>query len=103
VAGVHGRGAALRAIVEEARAVLLADPELDEAEANFTSFESVAFEDWDFEMLFEPAVDGVEDSSDPRDGVVNLHFDEWFKPFNDERVIHPYLDEGQSDKHRILP
>ena len=56
---------ALRAIVEEARALLLADPELDEAEANFNSFDSVAFEDWDFEMLFDPAYDGVEDYVDP--------------------------------------
>ena len=94
---------ALRAIVEEARALLLADPELAEAEANFNSFESVAFEDWDFEILFDPAYDGVEDSVDPRNDVVNLHFDEWFKPFNDDRVIHPYLDEGQSDKSRIVP
>jgi len=54
-------------------------------------------------MLFDPAYDGVEDSVDPLNEVVNLHFDEWFKPFNDERVIHPYLDEGQSDKSRILP
>jgi len=27
--------------------------------------------------------------------------DEWFEAFNDDRVIHPYLDEGQSDKSRI--
>jgi hypothetical protein len=64
---------------------------------------NLAFEDWDFEMLFDPAYDGVEDSVDPRNEVVNLHFDEWFKPFNDDRVIHLYLDESQSDKSRILP
>ena len=64
---------------------------------------NLAFEDWDFEMLFDPAYDGVDDSVDPRNEVVNLHFDEWFKPFNDDRVIHPYLDEGQSDKSRSLP
>jgi hypothetical protein len=95
---------ALRAMIEEARTLLLADPELDNAgaEANFNRFESVAFEDWDFEMLFDPAYDGVEDASDPRNDIVNLHFDEWFWPFNDDRVIHPYLDEGQSDKSRIL-
>jgi len=40
--------------------------------------------------------------STPRDDVVNLHFDEWFKPFNDERIIHPYLDEGQSDNSPML-
>jgi hypothetical protein len=33
--------------------------------------------------------------------VVNLHFDEWFKPFDDERIVHPYLDEGQSDKRSM--
>jgi len=93
---------ALRAIIEEARALVLADPEFDEGEANFDSFEAVAFKDWDFGMLFDPAYDGVEDSKDPRDDVVNLHFDEWFKPFNDERIIHPYLDEGQSDNSPML-
>ena len=93
---------ALRAIIEEARTLVLADPGLDEAEADFGSFESVAFEDWDFEMLFDPAYDGVEDASDPREDVVNLRFEEWFEPFND-RVIHPYLDEGQSDKSLTLP
>jgi hypothetical protein len=103
VARVHSRRARPAAIIEEARTLLLADSELDEAEANFNSFESVAFEDWDFEMLFDPAYDGVEDCVDPRNDVVNLHFDEWFKPFNDDRVIYPYLDEGQSDKRRILP
>jgi hypothetical protein len=94
---------ALRAIIEEARGLVLADPELDEAEADFDSFEATAFEDWDFGMLFDPAYDGVEDSSDPRDDVVNLHFDEWFKPFNDDRIVHPYLDEGQSDKRSVQP
>ena len=29
--------------------------------------------------------------------MVNLRFNDWFKPFNDESVIHPFLDEGQSD------
>ena len=47
---------------------------------------NLAFEGWDFEMLFDPAYDGVDDSVDPRNEVVNLHFDEWFKPFNDDRV-----------------
>ena len=46
---------------------MLADPGLDETEADFNSFESVAFEDWDFAMLFDSAYDGVENSTDPRD------------------------------------
>jgi hypothetical protein len=89
---------ALHAIVNKAEALVLADPEMDDdAAANFNEFRATAFEDWDYEMLFDAAADGIEDSTDPKADVVNLRFNDWFKPFNEESVIHPFLDEGQSD------
>ena len=89
---------ALHAIVNEAEALILADPEMDDdAAANFNEFRATAFGDWDYEMLFDPAADGIEDSTDPKADVVNLRSNDWFKPFNDESIIHPFLDEGQSD------
>jgi len=93
---------ALHAIVNEAEALILADPEMDDdAAANFNEFRATAFEDWDYEMLFDAAADGIEDSTDPKADVVNLRFNDWFKPFNDESIIHPFLDEGQSDTSLI--
>jgi hypothetical protein len=89
---------ALHAIVSEAEALILADPEMDDAAAaNFNEFRATAFEDSDYEMLFDGAGDGIEDSTDPKSYVVNLRFSDWFKPFNDESVIHPFLDQGLSD------
>src|SRR5579864_3555856 len=73
----------------------------DDAAANFTEFRATAFEDWDYEMLFDAAADGIEESTDPKADVVGLRFTDWFKPFNDESVIHPFLDEGQSDTSLI--
>ena len=93
---------ALHAIVSEAEALILADPEMDDdAVANFNEFRATAFEDWDYEMLFDAAADGIEDSTDPKADAVNLRFNDWFKPFNDESIIHPFLDEGQSDTSLI--
>jgi hypothetical protein len=48
-------------------------------------------------MLFDAAADGIEDSTDPKAVVVNLRF----KPFNEESVIHLFLDEGQSETSLI--
>jgi hypothetical protein len=104
---------ALHAIINEAEGLALAEAEIEAAEgrqeaaaeaeraASFSEFRAAAYEDWDFEMLFDGAYDGVEDSTDPRADVVNLHFADWFTPFRDDVVIHPYLDEGQSDTSEL--
>jgi hypothetical protein len=66
-------------------------------------------EDTDFEQLFAADMDGIE--SDPATqadlrmwipGPVD-----WFTPFNDDRVVHPYCETGESspganDLHRLL-
>ena len=47
---------ALHANVNEAEALILAEPEMDDdAAANFNEFRATAFEDWDYEMLFDAA------------------------------------------------
>ena len=53
----------MHAIVNEAEALILADPELDDDAAdNFNEFRATAFEDWDYEMLFDAAAAGIEDT-----------------------------------------
>src|SRR4030081_1321765 len=61
------------------REVTFAEIDMAESRPGKTlSRHNLAFEDWDFEMLFDPAYDGVDDSADPRHEVVNLRFDELF-------------------------
>jgi hypothetical protein len=66
-------------------------------------------EDTDFEYLFEAGMDGIE--SDPA-AQANLRMwipgpADWFTPFNDERIVHPYCHSEQSqpgahDLHPLL-
>ncbi len=62
--------------------------ELEEAEGVLDKFREVhdlAFEDHDVLMLFDAALDGLEDSVlGEKLGVVNLRPNDWFKPFRDE-------------------
>jgi hypothetical protein len=86
---------ALHVLIEEASALL----ELEGIEADFVAFEDVIYQDVDFEYLYEPENDGIEDSEVGVEmGIGNLHFSEWFKPFlNASMPVHPYCqDEGVS-------
>jgi hypothetical protein len=49
-------------------------------EPDFNLFRGAVFEDNDYEDLFRPELDGIED--DQRMGYANLRFSEWFEPFN---------------------
>jgi hypothetical protein len=53
--------------------------------------EDMLFEDLDHEMLYDPAYDGIEDdpASQPP-GMAPMRFEDWFKPFNEERTMPPY-------------
>jgi len=53
--------------------------------------EEMLFEDLDHEMLYDPAYDGIEDdpASQPP-GMAPMRFEDWFKPFNEERTMPPY-------------
>lgn len=56
-------------------------------------YEDTVFEDTDFEVLYQPALDGIEDGGDISDylGMANLHPGEWFEPFREDAAVHPYL------------
>lgn len=86
---------ALNMLMEEA------DVWLTEVEAgpagDWGGYIDSVFEDTDFEMLYDPSMDGIEDG----DGGVavylqpaNLHPDDWFKPFRADEPVHPYFDES---------
>lgn len=51
-------------------------------------------EDDDVLLLFDPASDGIEDVGIPGLDLVNLHPDDWFRPFRPGLTVHPYLEEA---------
>ncbi len=84
---------ALAAIVEQAAT------DLEEAgrEGDVTELRDVAdgaFQDRDFELLFNPRWDGIEETeAGERLAMANLRFEDWFRPFRDEVPVHPYVTE----------
>lgn len=51
---------------------------------DFFVVKEILFEDFDFESLYDPAMDGAEDPESElskRAGIANLHPRDWFKPF----------------------
>lgn len=53
----------------------------NDVEVDFDLFRHGCFEDLDHELLFSPAFDGVDDVTAPELRLVNLAFEDWFKPF----------------------
>jgi hypothetical protein len=63
--------------------------------ANFDAWDEAALEDVDCELLYEPALDGIEDSDEARWlALGHLRFQESFRPFQPPRVMHLYADDG---------
>ena len=57
--------------------------------------EELLFEDLDHEVLYDPALDGIEDeAAGDQPGMASMAFDDWFIPFNDERTLPPYALGG---------
>jgi len=84
---------ALHVLIEEAREGLKAKG----TEPDFSEFEDRVFQDVDIEILYNMALDGIEDTTaGDRMSYANLQFDQWFEPFlNASTPIHPYAaDEG---------
>jgi hypothetical protein len=55
----------------------------------------VAFEDHDVLLLFDPSMDGIEESElAPQMGFANLAAPDWFKPFRSD-------DDGEGDLHQL--
>jgi hypothetical protein len=78
---------ALRALIEQAKSVL----EMRGVNPDFDDFEDIAFQDLDHEILFDPSLDGLEDTAaGVQLGMGYLHFDDWFKPFDNAiTAVHP--------------
>ena len=84
---------ALHIIIEQAGAWLETQGEPDE---DWGLYEDCVFEDTDFELLFDPAWDGIEDPESDvarSKGMTNLHPKDWFKPFRPTEPVHPYYAE----------
>jgi hypothetical protein len=81
---------ALHVIIEHAGVWLEDHGELDEG---WGDYEDRVFEDVDFELLYDPAWDGIEDPDSDvarQEGMANLHPKDWFKPFRPDEPVHPY-------------
>lgn len=82
---------ALRAIIENAKLLLETEDKVEgkDQEMDFSFFEDVAFPDLDIELLFNPALDGIEDSDVAKIMGMVLKPQDWFKPIYGP--VHPYV------------
>ena len=84
---------ALAAILDEAESAL----DLNGRKVDMRAEAEAAFQDTDFELLFDPGWDGIEnDESVAHLAMANLRFEDWFRPFRDEIPVHPYLTQKQT-------
>jgi len=68
------------------------DPE--KAGLDIEELQQTVFEDEDVLMLFDPRMDGIEDSPLGAElGMANLHVSEWFLPFRSEGQAEEYYTE----------
>jgi hypothetical protein len=73
-------------------------------DVDFSTFEQLAYEDMDFELLFEPHLDGIEDTVAGQGmAIAYLHFDQWFTPFREENPVHPYVTSPEGRRHEESP
>ena len=90
---------ALRMILNGAEFQLeLAEVKLSEGWRS--TIEDALFEDLDHEMLFDASLDGIEDDSESLAELRSapLAFADWFRPFNSDRKLPPYLlDEPDAE------
>jgi hypothetical protein len=83
---------ALFALIRQAQ-VLLDLREVENDEQAWGDFRDLIFEDEDFLFLFNPELDGIEETEWARQhAVVGLKFGEWFRPFDaaSRGVPHPF-------------
>lgn len=68
------------------------DLELRSLEADLDDVYEEAFQDTDFEFLFDPRFDGIDESELAEfSSMANLRFEDWFTPFANVRYVHPYV------------
>ncbi|WBB64330.1 hypothetical protein O7599_18250 [Streptomyces sp. WMMC500] len=83
---------ALRLLLAQAKASLETFDLLDDGVSSaLDCFADLVYEDMDHELLYDDAMDGIDDSpvGDVL-GVATMQLGDWFKPFNDGRYVHPY-------------
>jgi len=77
--------------------------ELTEIAEPTIDLDDALLEDVDFEFLFDADMDGIED--DPaRQAVMSIHVfnvADWFSPFNDSYVVHPYAETEPTDRPAV--
>jgi hypothetical protein len=64
------------------------------ARVDFDEFSELLNQDFDYELLFVPSVDGIEHSADEAVDFAGLKFDEWFQPFGNGTGVHPLVDSS---------
>ncbi|WP_102937518.1 hypothetical protein [Streptomyces malaysiensis] len=63
----------------------------DGVSAALEGFGDLVYEDMDHEWLYDDSKDGIDESSVGEYlGVAPMDLASWFKPFNDDRYVHPY-------------
>jgi hypothetical protein len=83
---------ALYALIRQAQ-VLLDLREAENDEQAWSDFQDRVFEDEDFLFLYNPELDGIEETKWAREhGVVGLKFSKWFRPFDpaSHGAPHPF-------------
>lgn len=81
---------ALAAILDAAESVL----DVKGHKVDMRAEAEAAFQDADFELLFDPRWDGLEDDESVSHlAMANLRFEAWFSSFRDDSLVHPYLSE----------
>ena len=82
---------ALNAIIEQAESVL---EMMGGKEADYSALIDSAFQDLDFEILFNDELDGFEATEAAKQmGVGYLRFDDWFTQFKNTGPVHPYCQD----------
>jgi hypothetical protein len=86
----------LRVLLDQVEIVAeAADVKLDDDWRNH--LEELLFEDIDHELLYDMALDGIEDTPSLQPpGMAPMRFDDWFTPFNEDRHLPPYARAGGS-------
>ena len=89
---------ALNALITEAEAIIMGQG----VDPDFSEFEDSLYQDMDFRLLFDPAMDGIEDSEvGDTLGVGRLRFSEWFAPFeNATAAVNPYSSDTGMDQDK---
>lgn len=86
----------LRILLDRAEVTLETFGLLDEGVASaLECFAAMVYEDMDHEWLYDDSKDGIDESPVGEYlGVAPMGLASWFKPFNDDRYVHPYaVDE----------